>query len=223
MLLLAFAVAGLQAVQARLPARYDGLLSRLIVAGLCYTQPLLRSWKRYRVWMFAFPCPGRPDASAGDGEALPWLGRRELAYWTEEWRDRSELLGRAADFLAEHRWGRAVDSGWEDWDLELSGDRWTALRVRTAQEEHGGNRRLIRVAYRLVPRSAVTLVAAAGLAATALTAILAPAAAAAVPAGLTAGFLGWVWRRGRRLGGRAVQVLDVVAREMNLIRCGDRT
>jgi hypothetical protein len=48
-------------------------------------------------------------------------------------------------------------------------------------------------------------------------------AAAAVPAVLTAGFVGRVWRRGRRLGGRAVQVLDVVAREMKLIRCAEPT
>jgi ATP-binding cassette subfamily B protein len=222
MILLSVGVALLQAAQARLPAGYGGLASRLIVAGLCYAQPLLRSWKRYRVWIFAFPSPGRPDACAGDGDPLPLTGRREAAYWTEEWRDRSELLSRAAAYLAEHRWGRAIDSGWEDWDLELSGDRWTALRVRTAQEEHGGGRRLIRVAYQLRPRGTVSLAAAAGTAATALTALLAPVAAAVIPAALTAGFLAFVWRRGARLGGRAAQVVDVVAAEMNLVRCGRR-
>jgi hypothetical protein len=220
MLLLSVAVAGLQAAQARLPARYDGLAPRLIVAGLCYAQPLVRSWKRYRVWTFAVPCPGRPAAGAGTGDPLPLGGRLEVGYWSEDGRDRSELLGRAADDLAERRWGRAVDSGWGDWDLELSGDRWTGLRVRTAQEEHGGGRRLIRVAYRLRPRGSVRLITAAGLAATALAAILAPPATAIVPAVLTAGFLGLVWRRGTKLGGRAVQVFDAVAREMNLVRCG---
>jgi hypothetical protein len=95
----------------------------------------------------------------------------------------------------------------------------TTLRVRTAQEEHGGGKRLIRVAYRLRPRGSVRLIAAAGLAATALTAILAPLATAIVPAVLTAGFLGLVWRRGTRLAGRAAQVFDAIAREMNLVRC----
>jgi O-antigen biosynthesis protein len=218
MLFLALGVAGIQAAQARLPRAYDGLVPRLIVAGLCYAQPLLRSWKRYRVWMFAFPCPGHPDACEGDGEPLPWGGRREVAYWTEEWKDRSELMSQAAGYLAEHRWGRAIDSGWDDWDLELSGDRWAALQVRTVQEEHGGNRRLIRVAYRLRPRGAVTLAAAAGLAVATGAALVEPLAAVA-PVAVTAGFLAVVWRRAARLGGRAAQVIDVVARRMNLIRC----
>jgi hypothetical protein len=65
---------------------------------------------------------------------LPFGGRREVAYWTEAWADRSELLTRAAAYLAEHHWGRAIDSDWADWDLELSGDRWTlgANRARGA-------------------------------------------------------------------------------------------
>ena len=46
------------AYQARLPAQHDGLASRLVVAALSYAQPLVRSWQRYRTWLFAFPKPG---------------------------------------------------------------------------------------------------------------------------------------------------------------------
>ena len=48
-------VAGLQAAQAKLPAGHGGLASRLVVAALCYAQPLARSWKRYRTRFF-HPC-----------------------------------------------------------------------------------------------------------------------------------------------------------------------
>ena len=29
--------------------------------------------------------------------------------------------------LTEHRWARAIDSGWSGWDLEVSADRYTAV------------------------------------------------------------------------------------------------
>ncbi|HEX3148110.1 MAG TPA: glycosyltransferase [Gemmataceae bacterium] len=216
MLLLSFVVAFALAAQARLPTRYDGWTARIVVAALCYAQPLVRSWKRYRVWALAFPCPSRPDACEGEGTPLPFGGRFEVAYWTETWADRSELLTRAAAYLAEHQWGRAIDSGWAKWDLELSGDRWTLLQIRTVQEEHGGGRRLIRVAYRLRRRGTFAIAAMTGMAATALTALAEPLLAVG-PALVTTGFLAYIWWRGRRLAGRAAQVIEVVARGMNLV------
>src|SRR5262249_4097157 len=44
MLLLSLAVAVIQAVQAALAPEHEGFLSRLLIAGLCYAQPLVRSW-----------------------------------------------------------------------------------------------------------------------------------------------------------------------------------
>src|SRR5205085_2003456 len=46
LLALSLLVAVLQAAQARLAPEHDGLTSRLLVAALCYAQPLVRSWKR---------------------------------------------------------------------------------------------------------------------------------------------------------------------------------
>ena len=102
---------------------HDGLRSRLVVAALCYAQPLVRSWQRYRTWLFAFPRPGDgpPDPVEGPPEPVPLTGRRTVEYWSEEWRDRTELLNAVVAYLTEHRWGRAIDSGWSGWDLEVSG------------------------------------------------------------------------------------------------------
>jgi GT2 family glycosyltransferase len=218
MLLLSFGVAGLQAAQARLPRQHDGVVPRLIVATLCYAQPLVRSWRRYRTWLFAFPDPGNPDACEGAGRPLPWSGRWAVGYWSEQWRDRTELLARVMGYLTEHRWGRAIDSGWSDWDLELSGDRWTSVRVCTAQEEHGGGRRLIRVRFQLRPRGIFLLLAGAGLGVTAFAAT-AHLALAAVPVVVTGAFLAFAWQRGRHLAGRATRVFDVVAERLGLLRC----
>src|SRR5947208_273776 len=46
MLALALGVAALQAAQASLAPQHEGLRSRLVIAALCYAQPLVRSWRR---------------------------------------------------------------------------------------------------------------------------------------------------------------------------------
>jgi GT2 family glycosyltransferase len=219
MLALSLGVAVLQAAQARLPKAHDGLRSRLVVAALSYAQPLVRSWKRYRTWMFAFPDPGHPDPDAG-GEPLPWSGRRTTAYWTECGRDRTELLHSVVARLTEHRWGRAIDSGWSAWDLEVSGDRYTSVQLRTAQEEHGGGKRLIRVRYRLRPRGSFWLLAGLWVTLSGATAAINPVVAAA-PAITGLGAMAFAWWRGRRTVGKVARVVESAAVEMNLIRCRD--
>ncbi len=221
MLLLSFAVAATLAYQAKLPREYDGLLSRLVIAALSYAQPLVRSWQRYRTWLFAFPAPGfdgAHDPVEGRSEAMPLTGRRTVEYWSEEWRDRTELLNKVVAYLTEHRWTHAVDTGWSGWDVEVSGDRYTEVRMVTAQEEHGGGRRLIRVRYRLRPRGTFWLLAGLGVVLTAATAVVNPVLAAA-PALTAVASIGWVWLQGVRTARQVGRIFDAAAAQMNLIRC----
>src|SRR5262245_15687821 len=84
MLALSLAVAGLQAAQASLAPEHDGLLSRLVVAGLCYAQPLVRSWTRYRTRLFASSqATGRAPEPTARADRLPLTGNRTVAYWSE--------------------------------------------------------------------------------------------------------------------------------------------
>jgi O-antigen biosynthesis protein len=229
MLGLSIAVAALQAAQARLAPAHDGCLSRCVVAGLCYLQPLVRSWRRYTTRLF---CPldrrGGPEPEVG-GEALPRSGRWTLAYWTEEWRDRTELVRAAAAHLAEQRWGVAYDTGWEAWDLELHGHPWTQVEVRSVQEEHGGGKRLIRVALRLrASHTALTFgvggaLALLGLAVeeafVAVGPVLPALTATAAAALLAAGVL--IRARGRRLAADVAAAFDRAAKQLNLTICRD--
>lgn len=221
MLGLSALVAVVQAVQARLPTAHDGLRSRALVAALCYAQPLVRSWARYRTrWFAPRPASSAPGLSPEADDRIPLSGERSVAYWSEEGIDRTALLGLAVTYLDEHRWGKVIDSGWSDWDFEVHGHRWTTVRVRTAQEEHGGGRRLIRVGYTLRASMylRVTLVAAV-LSLPAAPFLSAAALAAAV--GLWGLGLG-LWWNGTRRATIVVRLFDTLASDLHMVRCRPR-
>src|SRR5262249_29815779 len=147
---MSFAVATLQGAQARLEREHRGMVSRARVSMLCYLQPLIRSWSRDRTRFLSSQAPRiEPSPLCKRRKELSLLGRRYILYWSEAAHERTELLGLTVVFLQEHGWGKTIDSGWEDWDLEIHGNAWTALQVCTAQEDHGQGKRLIRVRYRL--------------------------------------------------------------------------
>src|SRR5262249_32956953 len=115
MLALSGLVAASQAVQAQLSPRPEGLLSRLFIAAPCYAQPLVRSWRRSGTRLFACSPPRLPPSSPETrGRRLPLTGSLQLAYWSENDCQRTELLGLFIAYLIEQRWGTTIDSGWSD-------------------------------------------------------------------------------------------------------------
>jgi GT2 family glycosyltransferase len=219
MLALSLTVAWLQAAQADLAPRHEGLLGRLLVAGLCYAQPLVRSGRRYRTRLFSYS-PPQADLAAPEtrGWRLPLTGNLTASYWSEAGYERTELLGLFIARLLERRWGTTVDSGWFDWDMEVHGQPWSFLRILTGQEDHGGSKRLIRVRYRLRPTAFGMAVGILGAAAVAVTAGFFPVVGAVGGVAL-AGLLFRAWCRGTRLAGRVAEELDGLARGLGLVRC----
>jgi O-antigen biosynthesis protein len=219
MLALAIVVAAIQAVQARLPREHEGIASRLLILALCYAQPLARSWKRYRTRLFSYRPPGAALPFPTDHcRRLPLSGRLTATYWTEEGFERTELLGLVIAYLNEHRWGRTIDSGWEDWDLEIYCHPWTVVRVCTAQENHGAGKRLIRVRYGLRPSGYTRLLGLAALAAAGPAVIFQSWPIALVASGFLAAGLA-AWWRGRYRAAQAVGLFDAIARDLRLLRC----
>jgi GT2 family glycosyltransferase len=218
MLGLSVMIAGLQASQAVLPTRHAGLTSRLVLMALCYLQPLIRSWARYRTRLFSYGYPLPPTATESAGIRMPLCGRCTLAYWTELGHDRTELLGVFVAYLIEYRWGTTIDSGWSNCDIEVHYHPWTFLQIVTAQEDHGGGKRLIRVRYRMRATDLAKLVAILALMAIAAMVGLHPVGGAAALALCVLFGLG-AWWRGTRLASQAAQACEGLARQMNLIRC----
>jgi hypothetical protein len=95
---------------------------------------------------------------------------------------------------------------------------WTALRISTAQEEHGGGRRLLRIRYRLRPTRFGALALGVALTTWAATAFLnLPLGSAGLA--LTIALSATIVWRGRRLAQDVVCIFDDLALELGMLRC----
>jgi GT2 family glycosyltransferase len=216
---LSLLVALVQAAQARVPPEHDGWRSRCLIALLCYLQPLVRSWSRYRARLSAFRASAAQfTPPRGAGTRFPLTGRRAVDYWSEEWRDRTELLDCAVTYLTKRRCGRVIDTGWSSWDLQVFCHPWTVVEVRTAQEDHGSGKRLIRVRYRLRLSGYTGTFAALGLVAAAGAALVPSWCAAVLALGVLAGCAA-AWWRGAWRAAQLVGMLDALAGGLGLIPC----
>jgi O-antigen biosynthesis protein len=219
MLGLSVLMAAILADQARLPEEHDGFFSRFLVTGLYYLQPLVRSWQRYHTRLFAYRLPTVDSDFPKNGfEKLPLSGVRTVAYWADNGTDRTALLRRVVDYLTERRWGKILDSGWSDWDMEIYCHPWTVVQVCTAQENHGGEKYLIRVRYRMRPSGYTKIIG--------WSSILVALMGIGLPSWLTLGgvlllaafYLG-LWWRGTYRAAKVTGVFDVLAEKMGMFRC----
>jgi GT2 family glycosyltransferase len=213
-------IASLQARQAPLAAPYRSLRSRLVVAALCYLQPLVRSWQRYRTRLFPPPISQyHKEVVTAGGARLSLNGKLALNFWDEAWRDRTELLEQITRYFSDHRWAIKVDSGWTDWDLEIYCHPWTILQICTAQEDHGSGKRLFRVRYRL-RTSEYTRVLRLLTVLTTISAFCLRSLPMAAIATAFAGTCTVVWLRGIQLANQVEAIIHGLRQAMGLISCG---
>jgi GT2 family glycosyltransferase len=221
---LSVVVAALQAAQARLAPKHDSWSSRLLIMALCYAQPLVRSWHRYwtRLFFYRPPVGPFPLENAAGVRSLSFTGRHTRAYWSEQGCGRTALLERLLAYLNEHRWGRSIDSGWENWDLEIYCHPWTVTQVSTAEEEHGDGKHLIRVRFRLRPSGYLKALGLAGLLALGGTALY-PVWAGLGVAGALLAAIAAIWWRGLRRAAQAVALCDLQAGSLGIVPCSSVT
>ncbi len=212
--------------KARLPEHHDTMRSRLIIAGLTLAQPVLRGWTRYKtVWSLktgagrnVCPLP-MAGTAACDEASMPRVGlpRRLLAtggilahrlsfhrfFWNNKGLERDELLGSIIGLLRALGVSYTLDSGFAassstpPWDLSVKAGRLTAARVRVTVENHGGEKRFVRMAGSVLPSklSVAALVASLGLAAgLALVHPVPAVAAGAVALGLLGSMIAGLYR-----------------------------
>ena len=210
-------LAALQAAQSHVQPEHDCFRSRLVVAAMCYVQPLARSWKRHLTRLSSFSATFDDlDLVSDVAWRFPLSGERLTEYWSEEWKDRTEVLDVVAGYLRERQIAVTVDAGWTDWDMEVYCHPWTAVQIRTVQEDHGSGKRLIRIQYRLRWTKAARLVGGLGILAFVVSVKLLPAV---MVAGGVLGALGGVWWRSTALAYQVVKVVDALATHLKLERC----
>lgn len=142
-----FLVALSYMIHAKLEPRFDTIRARLLVTFLAFTQPLVRGWWRYFTWLKYKRTPGRVILHQASGEppTQPWLTPGEIRFWNEEGVGREKLLAEVVDILETEGWSYSLDTGWQDWDVQVYGSFWWGVRIKTVTEYHGGPKCLTRV------------------------------------------------------------------------------
>jgi hypothetical protein len=211
------------AARAKLDPRFRGLRARLLVMALLYLGPLLRSFERYLWRLRGTREVERIDTPRPKANEVSWLRRRfELALWSEAGQEKNQLLHELMSFLAVRKYRISVDSGWNDWDIEVSRGFWTSARIEVAVENHTGAKRLFRVRTSLH----TALVGFWALAACALVAVL--GVALNIPElarmGLVLALLdaASLAVQSLRLGRLLFRVMSIVARRLELGPVSDR-
>jgi len=110
--------------------------SRPLVALLCFLQPVARGWARYegRLRINATPAQAFHRIAsviyADRGEPLD-----EVQYWCHTGLDRIRFVQAVVKQLEEEKWPHKPDGGWDEFDVEIYGSRWSRLQLSTVAEQ----------------------------------------------------------------------------------------
>ncbi len=141
-----FLVALSYMIHAKLEPKYDTVLARLLVTFLAFTQPLARGWARYYTWLKYKRTP--PSVISTHEDNFKYSGKgsiTNLNFWSEEGIGREALLPKAIDALENEGWSYSIDTGWNNWDVQIYGSFWWGIRAASVTEYHGGPKALTRV------------------------------------------------------------------------------
>jgi glycosyltransferase involved in cell wall biosynthesis len=155
-----FLVALSYMIHARIEPRFDTVRARLLVAFLAFMQPLGRGWARYFTWMKYKQTPNeviaKPEAELQPGSRTG--STAQLDFWNETGKGRENLLTEIFDALETEGWRYSADTGWKNWDLQVYGNHFWSVQLRSVTEYHGGPKCLTRVGLRLRPVAITVLI-----------------------------------------------------------------
>jgi hypothetical protein len=135
-LFLSLGICSAAALQAALPREKVRWWSRPLVALLFFLQPIIRGWARYQHRLGPHPAP---DAARATLDSLAirdnGLPLEVVEYWADQRVDRLALVGDLLRQLDRRGWPNRVDSGWNEYDVEVFDTRWSKLQLTTVSEE----------------------------------------------------------------------------------------
>jgi len=134
-LCLSLSVCVAAASQAQIEKPKQRFWSRPLIALLTFLQPIARGWARYegRLRINATPAEGyRRIASLAyidRGEPLD-----EVQYWCHTGMERVNFVYAIVEKLEAEKWQHRPDTGWNEFDVEIFGTRWSRLQLSTVAE-----------------------------------------------------------------------------------------
>jgi glycosyltransferase involved in cell wall biosynthesis len=133
--------------KAPIDQRFIGFKARALVALLIYLGPLLRGWERIRWRVKEMRAQGHIGLADTEQRARICWGARalHLSYWSEAGTEKEALICGLMDFLVPQKYFVVPDTGWSNWDLEIARGLCSRALVVVCAENHGGNKRLLRV------------------------------------------------------------------------------
>lgn len=217
-LLLTWAMCIKGGLSAPIDKRFDNPKARALVALLIYLGPLLRGWERIRWRLKAMPPLLPLDQTPPEQRGhLDWRGRAfVLSYWSETGTEKEAVIGALMRELAAVNLPLTLDTGWSDWDIAIDGNAAATARVTAAEENHGADKRLLRVRCALRPTQ-LTRWALGGFAALALACLLGHSRAGLVISVLAAiGVGGLFFWQAAVFGGRLHRLIEAAAHAAGL-------
>jgi hypothetical protein len=139
-LVVSFSVCIAAASQASIPTNHKRIWSRPLIALLFFLQPLVRGWARYKsrlhVTHTRISREPTPKVLLYEGDHLCFSSRRGIERYTfiEAIRQHFDRAG----------WQHRLDSGWDEFDIEIATSRWAAAQLTTVHEELSQGRRFFR-------------------------------------------------------------------------------
>lgn len=140
---------------ARIEPKHDTILSRLVLLYLAWAQPIARAWARYVTWLAGKRTPAAVlESKEEEPHETPGLFRcGRLNFWSENHKDRTQLLAGVIELLNKEGWRYVRDNGWSDWDVEIFADRWWHIRLRSLTEYYPQGKIMVRFSNRAVLNS----------------------------------------------------------------------
>jgi len=210
-------------VRTHIEPKFDTVPARLLVMCLAFLQPLVRGFSRYFTWLHFKRTP-RSVIRAHEqlpADAKPRRGLRRRVFWSDEARDRHHLLGAIFQLLEEEGWRYSVDTGWNEWDIQIYGNFWWSIVLQTVTEDHSGAKRLTRarLRYRMVTTTVILNLIALSIV------IYRQLHASHLDLWSVAPyllFLLFLWSRARALKSRVAELVDLAAHRAGLHPINDR-
>jgi O-antigen biosynthesis protein len=135
------------ALKAPIDPRFGGPKARALVALLIYLGPLLRGWERLKWRVKTMQTHDHIRLAPVDQRARIFWPQRAfvLSYWSEAAAEKEVLLDGLKDFLLPQKYFVVADTGWSKWDLKIARGLWSRALVTVCAENHGSQKRLLRV------------------------------------------------------------------------------